>query len=340
MGANCAPLLVDILLYSYEAEFIQSLLSEGKRYLASDFKLTAAGKRRGKKGGSKPQLYEDTSMQPPPPQQQYGYGAPPQGQGYDPSGYGGMPQNFPGSQFVNDPMANMAMQYGTSLADQGSQYVHKNIEKYVSTSKLKYYFAVDTTYVGKKLGLLLFPFTHSDWSIKYNQDEPIAPRDEVNAPDLYIPSMAFVTYVLVAGVVLGINNKFTPEQLGVQTSTAFVWLVIELLVLNLSLYVMNLNTDLKYLDIVAYCGYKFVGMIFCLVAGLLFQSMGYYGVLLWFSITISFFLIRTLRIKILPHSEGDGYSRGSKRSLYLILVISLVQPLMMWWLTSYIMFVR
>ncbi|KAK3093216.1 hypothetical protein FSP39_012788 [Pinctada imbricata] len=40
MGTNCVPLLADIFLYSYEAEFIQSLVSEGKRYLASDFKFT------------------------------------------------------------------------------------------------------------------------------------------------------------------------------------------------------------------------------------------------------------------------------------------------------------
>ena len=30
MGTNCSPLLVDIFLYSYEAYFIQSLLSTGK----------------------------------------------------------------------------------------------------------------------------------------------------------------------------------------------------------------------------------------------------------------------------------------------------------------------
>ena len=35
------------------------------------------------------------------------------------------------------------------------------LEKYVSTSKLKYYFAVDTKYVGKKLGLLMFPYAHT-----------------------------------------------------------------------------------------------------------------------------------------------------------------------------------
>ena len=40
MGTNCAPLLADIFLYSYEAEFLQSLLSTGKKKLASRFNFT------------------------------------------------------------------------------------------------------------------------------------------------------------------------------------------------------------------------------------------------------------------------------------------------------------
>ena len=40
MGTNCAPLLADIFLYSYEAEFIQSLLSTGRKQLASRFNFT------------------------------------------------------------------------------------------------------------------------------------------------------------------------------------------------------------------------------------------------------------------------------------------------------------
>ena len=40
MGTNCDPLLADIFLYSYEAEFIQSLLSTGKKKLASQFNFT------------------------------------------------------------------------------------------------------------------------------------------------------------------------------------------------------------------------------------------------------------------------------------------------------------
>ena len=40
METNCAPLLADIFLYSHEAEFIQSLLSTGRKHLASHFNFT------------------------------------------------------------------------------------------------------------------------------------------------------------------------------------------------------------------------------------------------------------------------------------------------------------
>ena len=40
MVTNCAPLLADLLLYSYEAEFVQSLLQAGKKHLAQQFNFT------------------------------------------------------------------------------------------------------------------------------------------------------------------------------------------------------------------------------------------------------------------------------------------------------------
>ena len=40
MGTNCAPLLADLFLYSYEAEFVQSLLQAGKKQLAQQFNFT------------------------------------------------------------------------------------------------------------------------------------------------------------------------------------------------------------------------------------------------------------------------------------------------------------
>ena len=34
MGTNCAPLLVDLFLYSYEKEFLDKFIKEGKRKLS------------------------------------------------------------------------------------------------------------------------------------------------------------------------------------------------------------------------------------------------------------------------------------------------------------------
>lgn len=42
-----------------------------------------------------------------------------------------------------------------------------------------------------------------EWMVKYDQEAPVQPRYDVNAPDLYIPSMGYVTYVLLAGFMLG-----------------------------------------------------------------------------------------------------------------------------------------
>ena len=40
MGTNCAPLLADLFLYSYENEFLDKLIKEGKRKLARMFNLS------------------------------------------------------------------------------------------------------------------------------------------------------------------------------------------------------------------------------------------------------------------------------------------------------------
>ena len=39
-GTNCAPLLADLFLYSYESEFLDKLVNTGKRKLAKKFNLS------------------------------------------------------------------------------------------------------------------------------------------------------------------------------------------------------------------------------------------------------------------------------------------------------------
>lgn len=77
-------------------------------------------------------------------------------------------------------------------------------------------------------GRLLFPFANSDWSIKYDHEQPVQPKLDLNAPDLYLPSMAYVTYVLIVGYILGLRNAFSPDLLATTASSALVWLVLEI----------------------------------------------------------------------------------------------------------------
>ncbi|XP_076302632.1 protein YIF1B-A-like [Lasioglossum baleicum] len=235
-----------------------------------------------------------------------------------------------GSQILAQPVvADMALQYGNSLVGSGTQ----SFKKYVPVTALKYYFAVDTDYVVSKIALLFFPFTHKDWSVKYEQDAPLQPRYEKNAPDMYIPTMAFLTYIVVAALVSGTREQFTPEQLSILASTALACGVLELVVHIVSLYVMNLETSLSTLDLLAYCGYKYVGINAALLVSLLFQKLGYYIVWLYFSASLAFFLIRSLKLRVIPQNHSSYTASGNKRRLYFILFVAGIQPVLMWWLS-------
>ncbi|XP_050195029.1 protein YIF1B-B-like isoform X3 [Myiozetetes cayanensis] len=184
---------------------------------------------------------------------------------------------------------------------------------------------------------------------------PLSPPPDVNAPDLYIPAMAFLTYILLAGLALGTQNRFSPDSLGLAlgtqnrfspdslglvASSALAWLVLEVLSVLLSLYLVTVSTDLTPIDLLAFSGYKYVGMIVGLVAGLLLGRPGYFAVLSWCCLSIFIFMIRTLRLKLLSEAAAEGVLvRGAKNQLrmYLTMAIAAAQPLFMYWLTYHLL---
>lgn len=218
---------------------------------------------------------------PMPQQQQFGIGVPQQQQ-----------QTNQFAMFQQPIVQDMAMEYGQKLADQGKQLMESQFEKYIPLTRLKYYFAVDNKYVINKLRLLIFPFTHSDWSLKYDQDNPVQPRYDINAPDLYIPLMAYITYVVLAGLVLGMQNRFSPEQLGILASSALAYSMLELIIYSITIYVANIPTKLKTLDLLAYSGYKFAIIVICILISIAFHRIGYYSALIYCSISLGVFLVR------------------------------------------------
>jgi hypothetical protein len=249
-----------------------------------------------------------------------------QGFGFGPNAgaYSAFPQ-----QFMADPLLNTARQIGGQFAEQQKE----KISQYLSSFHLKYYFAVDTSYVSRKLGVILFPFIHQDWTIKYGQGgEPVPAKQDVNAPDLYIPLMAFITYVLVAGFVFGIQQRFSPEKLGLLTTNALFYLILENIVVFVTKYVLNISQSLNVWHALSYSSYKYVGMVVCLLIFLVGGKTAYYAALAYSIVATVFFLLRSLKTFILD--AGYSADGGRKRKLYLVLSITVFQSLIMWLLTS------
>lgn len=67
--------------------------------------------------------------------------------------------------------------------------------RFVNFSALKHYFNVSNSYVVTKLRIVLFPWWHRPWSrqqrLSNNGQDGyyLPPRDDMNSPDMYIPSM-------------------------------------------------------------------------------------------------------------------------------------------------------
>jgi hypothetical protein len=79
-------------------------------------------------------------------------------------------------------------------------------------TQLRYYFDVNNAYVTQKLKVLALPFRHKGWERTVGAQGRLQPPAlDVNAPDLYLPSMAYITYILVVGFVMGANGTPNPN---------------------------------------------------------------------------------------------------------------------------------
>lgn len=156
--------------------------------------------------------------------------------------------------------------------------------------------------------------------------------------------MAYITYVFVAGLVLGMQERFNPEQIGILASSALAWCLVELAVYSCTLYIIHIETGLKTLDLVAYSGYKFVGIIVSVLISLVGGKTGYYVCLIYCNMALAFFIVRSLKVAVLSESpqETSYYgstqtSTGHKRRLYFLLFVAGVQPLLSCWLSYHLL---
>eukprot|EP00096_Caligus_rogercresseyi_P016265 TRINITY_DN8855_c0_g1_i1.p1 TRINITY_DN8855_c0_g1~~TRINITY_DN8855_c0_g1_i1.p1 ORF type:complete len:319 (+),score=98.02 TRINITY_DN8855_c0_g1_i1:177-1133(+) len=235
----------------------------------------------------------------------------------------------------NPMISGMAMAYGQEFVGKGKDQISRNLDKYINLEVLRYYFAVDTSYVSSKLRIILFPFTKSSWATSFSEEGgPVMPKVDVNAPDLYIPLMAYVTYILTSGYISGLLESFSPDALASTAYSALLWLCLEMGLFYLTSLLFSIPTDLSKWDILSFCSYKYVGVVLLCIAGLLGSRLVYYLSLVYISSALIFFLARSLNLRINPPG-GNGSNAGK---MYLLLFITGIQPFFLWWFSfSYIL---
>lgn len=224
----------------------------------------------------------------------------------------------------------MAAQFAKSGLGQSNTYLQQNFGSYMPVAgELKYYFKVSNSYVWRKLALVLFPYRHRDWSRIQAVDAgsqtghgvpTFAPASEdVNAPDLYIPLMAFVTYILLWALFSGLRGDFHPEVFGYLASQTLACSFVDILIFKVGLYLLNCLSQTSFWDLISFSGYKYVTIIVLLCAK---QVLGgswtvYYAVVLAAVGSLSLFLMRSLKFLILPYGMGENpavsISNGQRR---------------------------
>jgi hypothetical protein len=215
----------------------------------------------------------------------------------------------PLSQYVDSPLGVMATTYGQQLMG-NNRFIKGSLQGYDSFRQLKYYFNVNTGYVTNKLRLVLFPFPHKGWKRRVHRqadgERYLAPRDDINAPDLYIPAMAFVSYVLVIAFLMGEPWHFSPDVVADQFSRSLMALLFEVAFVKAGFYFLS-SASVPLLDIVAYCGYKYVGISLAVVVGFVVGSkLAYLASLLLAAASMAVFIVKSFRLAAPPLGELAG----------------------------------
>lgn len=239
----------------------------------------------------------------------------------------------------------MATSYGQQLIGNG-RFIKGSLQNYETFRQLKYYFNVNSSYVANKLRLVLLPLQHKSWKRRIHRQADgerfLAPRDDINAPDLYIPSMAFVTYVLIVAFLMGEPWHFSPEVVADQFSKSLMALLFEVAFVKAGFYFLS-SASVPLLDIVSYCGYKYVGISLSVVLGFLIGAKWvYYAALALTGAGMATFVVKSFRLAAPPATLAGGNVAGaaaagsSNTRNYFLLACGVVQLILFYVLGHFV----
>lgn len=232
-------------------------------------------------------LQHPRPVHPTPPQDYQRFSSPPQA------------SPAPPWNLLQDPSAALFLPHAYHAT---TDYLDRSFTSKLPLAQLKHAFNLDLDYARRKLLLVLFPWRHPSWARQLLRDELSGnvtayktPRDDINCPDLYIPLMALTTYILLAALIAGFQGQFDPSILGQTASKALGLLLLEFFCIKLGCYLLGIGEEGTVVDLIAYEGYKFVGIIVVLFGGLLgLKGWSFWTLFLYVFFANFFFLVSPL----------------------------------------------
>eukprot|EP00981_Chlorochromonas_danica_P001355 scaffold289_cov169-Ochromonas_danica.AAC.16 len=199
-------------------------------------------------------------------------------------GAGVPPPDYMRFQNVSPEMINFGLHAGQDILSRQREKWMPGVFGFWLT--LKSYFSVSNNYVLKKLGLILYPLNNKAWTrlpadeFERGEGDQVThkwalPKQDYNAPDLYIPLMAFITYILLCGFYEGMrvatSSTFSPEIIIQATWRCIALHFVESSIAKFSLNM--LSVPVPFLDVFSYAGYKYVPLCLNILGRMTFAAV-------------------------------------------------------------------
>ncbi|AMD19554.1 HCL597Cp [Eremothecium sinecaudum] len=240
-----------------------------------------------------------------------------------------------------DTRASMAFQFGQSALNQfiGSDnfnQLQETVQRATGANHLSHYFQVSNSYVFQKLKIVLIPMLHKQWLRLPDVNGSFQPpRNDINSPDMYIPCMGLVTYILAWNLQKGLIGSFDPENLYFKLSSTLAYFVLDLAILKLGLYLLvPVNSKATTLvELTCYVGYKFVPLIFAMMLPSEHTWITMLGKIYLF-IAYGIFLLRCVKFNLFNDGTNDvntvKKSVVKKCNYFLFFYGVVLQSVLMW----------
>lgn len=147
-------------------------------------------------------------------------------------------------------------------------------------------------------------------------DSPVTyalPSHDENAPDLYIPTMSLLTYVLLCALCYGTAGKFNPEVLPDVTTKCLATQILEVVCIRIGFYLME--APVAIFDLLSYTGYKYLGLSVNMLSGVAlghfvgYGHRAYYFTYLWTATAVSYFILKVMANTIPRITSAVGPKR-------------------------------